>query len=161
MPRGGSKPGDRRGGRIAGRKNKRTLEKLAEASREAGDKARAGKKFAKEALDELMVTAMAFAAREQRRIIRDEREVDADGIPVKRADQQTYDHFWKAMECAGIFARALAPFQHPTFKAIAVIPPPPEIPNRPDPKTIDGKVVRLDDPIEVARIYQQLIRRVG
>lgn len=157
MPKG-SNPASNKGGRKSGVKNKRTLEKIAEASREAGDARRAGRKFAKEVLDELMVTAMSFAAREQRRIVKDEGPVDpSTGVPANKADAATYERFWKAMECAGTFARALAPFQHPTFKAIQVLPPPPEIPL---PKTIDGKVVRLDDPVAVARIYQQMIRQV-
>jgi hypothetical protein len=149
--------GKKTGGRERGSLNRRTLEKLAEVAREAQDVRTGGKKFAKEVLDELMATAMSFAAREQRRILDEEEATDPDGTPRGVASQETYDRFWIAMNAAGTFAKALAPFQHPTFRAIAVVPPAAE---PPAPKTIEGSVVNLNDPIAVARIYQQMVRAV-
>lgn len=48
-------------------------------------------------------------------------------------------------------AEALAPYEHPTFKAIAVVPPPAA------PKQIEGEVLDLSDPKQAARAYAEAI----
>lgn len=149
--------GKRQGGRQKGTPNKRTIEALRQKSEQAAAIAKTGKR-ATEVLNELMITAMSLAAREQRRMLREEREVDGDGIPIKKVDRDTYDRMITALTCAGAFAKALAPFQEPIFKAIAVVTPPPSTPQ--EPKAIDGKVIRLDDPVAVSRVYQQMVRVV-
>jgi hypothetical protein len=56
-----------------------------------------------------------------------------------------------AVECA----KALAPYQSPTFKAIAVMAPPPPTPVAPEREDID-----LNDPVAIARVYQRRIQAV-
>lgn len=157
MSTAGTKPGGKKtGGRTKGTPNKKTVQKLNELSDRASEIVRSKEKRGIEVLNELMKTAMSFAAMEQRKLLEYQGGIDM-------APQQMRDRFWKAMECAGVFAKELARYQDPTFKAIAVIPPPPP-PRDPAPgdgaKTIEGKAVRLDDPVAVARIYQQMVRIV-
>jgi hypothetical protein len=155
MPRG-AKTGDGiKRGRRKGSLNKRTIERLNELSREASEPK---KKRATEVLNELMVTALGFAAKEQRRCMAEEAP-GPDGNP-RKASEETVARFWKAMEAAGVFARALAPFQSPTFKAIAVVAP--ADPPKDVTPTIDqaGNVVRINDPAAAARLYQQMVRSV-
>jgi len=148
--------GKKTGGRTKGTPSKKTLARLKELSDQAAAAKRLGKKRAVEILDDLMQTAMSFAAMEQRKIL--EYPLNEEG--KREVPQQMLDRFWKAMECAGTFAKALAPFQDPTFSSIkvATLPPAPE-PSQ-EPKTIDGKAIRLDDPVAISRVYQQLVRVV-
>lgn len=153
---GTKKGGQKTGGRPKGQPNKKTIQKLNELSDRASQIVRSKEKRGIEVLNELMKTAMSFAAMEQRKIL--EYPPDEDG--ERRPPQQMLDRFWKAMENAGVFAKELARYQDPTFKAITVIPPPPPPPPGDDAKVIEGKAIRTDDPVAVARIYQQMVRIV-
>jgi hypothetical protein len=57
-----------------------------------------------------------------------------------------------AIECA----KAIAPFQSPTFKAIEVVPAPPRL----EPATFDGKVINTKDPVVLADIYRRMVTQV-
>lgn len=161
MPRG-SKPGERRGGKKKGTLNKRTLEKLAETAREVQDLRRNGKKLAKEVLQEFMDMA-ADIAREELERIREAEKAPARGKPkVAEAERA---RFWIAMECTKGFARALAPFQSPTYKAVvftdATMPGGGSMGANAanDAKLIEGKVLP-SDPQAAARAYQTMMRVV-
>lgn len=147
MPRGGSKPGERRGGKQKGTLNKATRERLALAVREVQDAKRQGRKLAKEVLDDLMHTALGRAAYYQ---------PAAGDQPAKaHADE---DKFMDAMRLAGYFAKCLAPYQSPTFKAIQVHGSL-EV-NIPAQPAAGGNVITLDDPVAIARVYQNTMRQV-
>jgi hypothetical protein len=140
-------------GRPKGLPNKRTVQKMIEASRQIADIKKKGQKKATEVLNDLMQTSMSFAARYQARIIAatdQQREPTADDLA----------HFWKAMECAGTFAKALAPFQDPTFKAIQVTMAPPAGQDMPLHESADN-VVTIDDPVALARVYQRMVKRIA
>lgn len=139
-------------GRPKGSPNKRTVQKMIDASQQVGEIKKLGQKKATEVLNDLMQTSMSFAARYQGKILtttQSNQEPKPDDLA----------NFWKAMECAGAFAKALAPFQDPTFKAISVsmAPTAPAAPM----KQVEGKVVQLDDPVALARVYSQMVKRVA
>lgn len=141
--------GFKSGGRQVGSKNKRTIGAMVRASQRVGAIQREGQKRAVEVLNDLMQTSMSFAATYQQRIM-------AAGPRATRADKEW---FFRAMECAGVFAKALAPFQDPRFGTIDV-PVAPPAPAE-EPKVVEGKVIRLDDPVAVGKVYQQMMRKVG
>src|SRR5262249_43413537 len=58
----GAKPGERRGGRLKGSRNKATIERALIAERVANEAKMAGKKLAKEVLDQFMVLFAGMAA---------------------------------------------------------------------------------------------------
>ena len=139
-------------GRRAGIPNKRTVQKIIEAAQDVAAIERQGQKKATAVLNDLMQTAMSFAAKEQQAIL-------AEGDKVT---QSRLDRFWKAMDAAGTFATALAPYQQPKFKAVMTFgaPPPEEKPGD-SAKVVTGKVLKMDDPNEIVRIYQKTIRRIA
>jgi hypothetical protein len=142
------------GGRPKGSPNKRTVQKLIEASQQVAAIKKLGQKKATETLQDLMNTAMGMVALYQRRIM------TAEGL-LPDAKPDDVANFWEAMKCAGTFSKALAPFQDPTFKAISVS----MMPTLPQPgdnaKQVEGKVIKMDDPNAIARVYQQMVRRVS
>ena len=142
--------GTRIGGRQKGSLNKRTLKQMEEASTQVGAIKRQGQKKATEVLNDLMQASMGVAAQYQRRI----GDAAAKGQEPSKDDLET---FWKAMEIAGVFAKALAPFQDPTFKAIRLNtpPPPPDQTGKPPVSIYD-----ITDAVEVSRVYAQMVRRV-
>jgi hypothetical protein len=151
--------GTRYGGRGKGTPNKRTVASIIEASQQVGEIKKLGQKKATEVLNDLMQTSMSFAARYQKRIM----DTTTAGT---EPGQEDLDRFWKAMECAGTFAKALAPFQDPTFKAIAVsmaptIPQGAAAQPGDGAKEIKGRVVKLDDPVALGRLYQQMVKRIA
>lgn len=138
-------------GRPKGSPNKRTVQKMLEAAQDVAAIERRGQKKATEVLNDLMQTAMSFAASYQQRLL-------AAGEGAKPGDIEL---FWKAMEAAGTFAKALAPYQQPKFKAIVV----PAVPSTPLPgdgaRAVAGKVIDMKDPNEVVRVYQQTVKRIA
>jgi hypothetical protein len=64
------------------------------------------------------------------------------------------DTFWKCSEAAIDCAAKLAPYQSPTFKAVAVVPPPP-VPTSSELER--GEITRLDDPVALARVYRLMV----
>lgn len=122
MPRG-AKPGERRGGRAKGTKNKAILERdriAAEiAARTVADARVAGKKLAKDVLEDFMLLFAGMAAHHQ--------PAPPTGAPNAYANEEKFNEYAQlAVSCA----HKLAPYQSPTFQAIMIAPPPPD-PNDP------------------------------
>ena len=145
--------GTRFGGRTKGTLNKRTVAALAEKAQEIGEIKRQGQKKATEVLNDLMQTSMSFAARYQGKIL-------AATQGSKEPTAEDLANFWKAMECAGVFARALAPFQQPTFKAVAVTVNPGDMEPATRRISHDDNVVTIDDPVALARVYQRMVKGI-
>lgn len=144
--------GFKSGGRAAKTPNKRTVQKMLEASGQIADIKKLGQKKATEVLNEMMQMSLEMVHDYRERLAKSKRP----------SDNQIATFKW-AVECTGTFARALAPFQDPTFKAITVTPaalPPPMVLGD-NAKVIKGKVVKIDDPNELVRTYQQMVKRVA
>lgn len=162
MPRG-SFPGERRGGRKAGTPNKATQERLELHARAIAVTQKSGGKLGREVLDELTQIAMGMATQCHQEYL----AAQSPAPPHGARDREVHSHaanvcalehrFQKWLEITGVLAKSLAPFQSPTFKAIAVVPPSPQAP---PPKPDDGKVIGIDDPAALARLYQQMIGKV-
>jgi hypothetical protein len=150
--------------RPKGALNKATLAKLHMASQYAADAKKLGHKEAVAVLDELMTVAMSFASAYQHKLMAWDRRhpfVEGQSLP-EEPPQKLVDRFWLGMNAAGIFAKSLAPYQTPK---IAPYKPPPELMPQPelpdfDAKLIEGKELKIKDPIELSRIYRQLVRAV-
>ena len=161
----GSAPGERRGGRPKGSRNKATLERLeaervekqiqaevakraqnAESARRIAEEARAaGRKLANEVLDEFMQLFAGMAAYYQPH-------------PTKKTGHEDPAQFKEFARLTVETAKALAPFQSPTYKAIEVRAPAPE----PVAKIINAEnVVAIDDPVALSRVYQRRISGIG
>ena len=111
----------------------------------------AAKKRGKHVLEECMTAAMGMAAQWQRAMI----EAGAD-IAKQSAAEARFETW---LQMAGTFARALAPFQDPTLKAILMPGIPSEGPRiAPSDDKKNGKVI--DDPAALTRLYQQKMRQV-
>jgi hypothetical protein len=108
LPRG-ARPGERRGGRAKGTPNKATVEKLAIAERVLNKSRMAGKKFAKEVLEELMSVSADMAAYFQPRV----------GSMAPNPNQSE-KKFLKYARLAVATAKALLPYQSPKLRAIVV-----------------------------------------
>jgi hypothetical protein len=72
--------------------------------------------------------------------------------PNPHADE---DKFWKCSEAAIDCAAKLAPYQSPTFKAVAVMSPP--TPSRP---ALED-VVDLHDPVAMSNVYRRIVTGKG
>lgn len=147
MPRGAA-PGERRGGREKGSKNKSTIEKellAAEiASRTAMHAHETGDKLAKDALNEAMKLAGGMAAHYQ---------PAPPQMPPNPTANLAEFKYW--MERFTIIAKWLAPYQSPMLKSIEVYqapPPPPRVPGD------DAKVIDINDPKIVQRQYLALVK---
>lgn len=151
MPRG-SKPGERRGGREAGTPNKATIERQLVQARETHDAQQNGKKLAKEVLDEFMQLTAGMAA------VYQPLPPGVTDVPLGRTPNET--KFWECVGMVRDFAKALAPYQSPTFKAIAVFAPPDQ--TRPAAPALPpgGNVITLDDPAVLQRVYRNRIAKV-
>lgn len=141
------------GGRKAGRMNKRTVEKIEEA-RLAVEESRGRKlKLGKEVLEEFMHLFAGMAATHQPL---------PEGMPVPRGRNPNEEKFLAYAKLTVDAAKALADFQSPKFKAIAVVATPGNNPDLGQPLTkgqIDN-VVTLNDPAALARVYQQRIKQI-
>lgn len=113
--RGGSAPGERRGGRDEGVPNRITLEKANEVINTARRK---GHKLGVEVLDEFMQIFRDQAFLYKSEPLPDGTETNDD------YDQGKFEHN-AAIACK--LAREIAPFQSPTLRAIAVVAPPPPV----------------------------------
>jgi hypothetical protein len=152
----GSAPGERRGGRQKGTLNKRTVAKIMEASDQASAALRSGKKLAMHVLDDFMQLTAGMAAHYQ---------PAPPGAPANpHANEQK---FWHAVEHVRDFAKALAPYQSPTFKAIAVVAPPSQdlgmVPTASGslPRPQGENVIDLTDAEQLTRVYKRRIAGVG
>jgi hypothetical protein len=109
MPRGGKRPN---AGRRRGSKGKATIEKATIAERVLAETKASGKKLAKEVIEDLMNTFVALA---------DCYRPTMPGQPEtnRHADKGEFEkHAIHAFE----MAKALAPYQSPTFRAVVVAP---------------------------------------
>lgn len=80
----------------------------------------------------------------------------APGQP--RNPNEDAEKFWQAAAACREFARHLAPYQSPTFKAIQLMSAPPE-PSRGDgAKLIGSNVVDIQDPLALMRVYKLRIK---
>jgi hypothetical protein len=120
------------------------MAKIEEAANRVTAIKKAGHKQAVEVLNDLMHTAMGMAVKYQ--------------PPAPDQEPRDSAKFWKAMEMAGIFAKALAPYQSPTFTAIRMMISPDPLPM----KTVENEsnVIALNDPVAIMRIYQRRIKAV-
>lgn len=143
----GSAPGEHRGGRKPGVPNKKTQEALLKQAMEKSDAVKSGRKLAREVLDEFMHLTAGMAAFYQ--------PAPPNAPPNQNANE---DKFWRCVDATHAFAKALAPYQSPTFKAIAMMAPP-EPPRRAE--LPGGNVVSLDDPEALTRVYKRRIASVG
>src|SRR5258708_4535528 len=150
MRRGGSKPGERRGGRPPGGRNKATIEKERQApligEGTVMDARGRGQKLGKDVLEDFMNLFASMAAHHQ--------PAPPGHLPNQNEDKA---EFYRNAEFAIDCAAKLASYQSPTFKAIMVAPPPPP---PPAPPTIDGEVVRIDDPVVLGNIYRRMVTAV-
>ncbi len=117
MPRGGSKPGERRGGRQKGTPNRATVEKQLIAAqiaeRTVADARVEGKQLAKEVLEQFMLRFVEMAKHY-------EPTLPGAGEQQLHGDEGKFLQWAKhAIDCA----KALAPYQSPTFRAVEIIPP--------------------------------------
>ena len=141
--------GHRYGGRQKGTPNKKTQQRLLQVAMDQHDSAKGRKKLAKDVLEDFMHLTAGMAAMYQ------PRHPDAPQNP-----HQNEEKFWKCVELTRDFATALAKYQSPTFKAIAVQTQPP---SETEPVTInqDGKnVIALNDPVALTRLYRMRITQV-
>lgn len=149
MPGGGSH--HRRGGRQKGTPNKRTQEALLKQAMEVHQSAKTGKKLAKDVLDDLMQLTVGMAG------VYQPDPPDRPGLNPYASEEK----FWKCVEMARDFATALAKYQSPTFRAIAVhVSPENQDERRPGPdgaRQVEGKVIDLNDAEALARVYKRRI----
>ena len=148
MPRGAAK-GERRGGRALGTPNVKTLlreaqglrEELAKKAEADLQKAR-GRKLGKEVLYEFMTVFAGMAASVQ---------PAPPGQINQHADEAKFQT-WATL--AVDTAYKLAQFESPKYRAIAVFEQPAPPPPRPGD---DAKVIDINDPVALARIYRRVI----
>lgn len=113
MPRGGSKPGERRGGRQKGTPNKVTAEQALSAERVLAKAKVSGRRLGKEVLDYYMHVFAEIADSERAAALTEKPE-------NAREHEARFERFAKyAIDCA----QKLGPFQSPTFRAIQIAPP--------------------------------------
>lgn len=147
--------GRKTGGKQKGTPNKRTVAKLAEAGKTIAE-ANKSKDVVrgKWLLADLAKTAVGFTAHYQQKMMAFEAD-PANAGKLPPAD--VIDRFVMGLNTAIRAAKALAPFQDPTFSAIKVAMSPLDIP---EPKIINGKAKQIDikDPVELARLYATLVR---
>ena len=103
------------------------------------------KKLAKDVLEEFMGVFAGMAAYFQPAPPGMPEKASADPKQFRVYSQLTVD-----------VAAKLAPYQSPTFKAIAVMAPAPAE----KPAEAPGKVIELDDPVSASRVYQRIMQRV-
>jgi hypothetical protein len=153
----GSAPGERRGGRHKGvpnRKNQEALERarIADQVKEAEvaerQVARIGpRKLAKDVLEDFMHLFAGMAAVTQPL---------PQGAPVPPGRQPDERAFEKWARLAVDTAAKLADFQSPRFRAVMTSPAPAAT-ERPQ---TEAKVISIDDPDALARVYERRIQAI-
>lgn len=121
MPAGGSQKGERRGGRQKGALNKKTIErKVKEDAERIMASGQPVKMLGKEIIEQFAHYCAGYASKHQPK-----GERPGLNTPTERAEYDwTVDQFERWMRLAGWFAKELAPYQSPTFRAIAIVTPP-------------------------------------
>jgi hypothetical protein len=160
----GAAPGERRGGRTKGVPNKAKVAQIAAlsgaavpattaiATAKTVDEAAAEPELGKRTLARYCAIYANLANVARAQMIRAEREGDEGRARFAAALRE----FEKWSKAAVWCADKLAPFQSPTYRAIAVIAPPPESPATPLER--DGNVITLNDPVKAARVYANIMR---
>lgn len=153
----GSQKGEHRGGRKPGVPNRATIERqerqrLEEQAKRAEQSLsiaeRAHIKLAKDVLEDYMMAFGSIAAVYQNRV--------AAQMGVRqepKPDDLAGFEKWGGLTVTT--ARALADFQSPKFRALAVNIPPPEPVRRPGD---DAKVIDIHDPNATARVYRNFMK---
>lgn len=121
---GGSKPGERRGGRQKNSKNKKTIERELETQARqiiAADPSVTKPKLAKEVLEQFMHVFAGMAARVQPTLVQDPAHPND---PSKKIITGEFEKFERWSGIAMEFATRLARYQSPTFTAVALSPLP-------------------------------------
>jgi hypothetical protein len=160
MPKGSNLRGKKFGGRKKGTPNKRNSEAverarievenaLSEVDPRSNPVQVLKKKLAKDVLEEFMMLFAGMAAAHQPL---------PEGMPVPPGRKPDEAKFQTYAKLTVDTAKALADFQSPKFRAIAVVAPPPEmLPTRP--LLSKDNVVNINDPAAIARVYQQMVKR--
>lgn len=166
--RHGASPGERRGGRAKGTKNKATIARERAAAaieakearppnpgtaitvREAARQVRSGSKLAIDVMAEFMMLFRGMAARYQPRY-------DGAGNQITGNESK----FIEYAKLAVMTGDRLAPYQSPPIKAMPAPSPVPTPEDQPAPRPAAGgeNVVPLHDPARAARVYADLMRR--
>jgi hypothetical protein len=147
--------GRKTGGRAKGTPNKATLEREEEAAR-ALDRSRAtGRPLAKDRLDELLDVALGAMQRHQpvtRDMVQRARAAGNTAVKESKGDWGGFGDWW---DRAAFAAKALAPYQSPQLKAIAMqMAPPPEPTKVPEP----ANVHQIDDANAASRVYLRTVK---
>lgn len=168
MAHGGARPGaggpkGKRGHKkITRRKiDEANVQEQIEAALSTAEKLRnSRKKLAREELEEFVPILTSIVTQFQRRAMRpvpgpDGKEIPTAGPMQPAFNPQDWAMLKNWMEFYVYTLNALADFQSPKFKAIAVMAPAPA----PPPEKRDN-VVQIDDPVALARVYQRRITAV-
>ena len=143
MPHGGSKPGERRGGRKAGTKNRATIERQLEAAQAAIAKVKHGRELAKDVLERLLHDLDRFktiaegAAGLHKPPSAAELKVAAEkGLTIAKGDWglfgEWFDRAVGTARDAATVAKDLAKYQSPQIRPVDAPAPPP------DPKELEA-----------------------
>lgn len=148
MPKGSNiKKGMRPAGRRKGTPNKRTTELVERAKLQTEEAQRRGEKLGVDVLKEFMLLFAGIAASHQPL-------PPGMQVPGRTTDEAKFLTYARLTVDT---AKALADFQSPKFRAIMVQAPAPIEPSR----TVDGNVTQINDPVAMARVYQQMVKRIG
>lgn len=145
MPRGGTEPGNRRGGRKKGTPNKTTVERALVAEQVLARAEMRGEKLAKEVLNEFMKTFAGMAATYQ--------PLPPGVMMAPSGRDPNEPMFEKYARLAVDTAHKLAAYQSPTFKAI-LMPTPVQEPARPT----GDNVIDITDPNAISRAYLKMVK---
>lgn len=149
MPKGSNiKKGMRPGGRARGTVNRATLEKVIRAEMQTADAKARGLKLAVDVLQDYM----HIFHREAEKYRPSEKMRGVKSTPREKK-------FLTYAKLTVDTANDLAAFQSPKFKAIQVIAPPP-VQNQNQLPAPGSNVVTIDDPVAMARVYQQRMKQV-
>lgn len=149
MPRGSNiKKGQRPGGRKKGTPNRATVQKVEEARVAVEQSKGRGVKLGKEVLEDFMMQFASMAAVHQ--------PMDNTVMPKGKTPNAT--KFLTFAKLTVDTAKALADFQSPKFKAIMVQSTGDQ--SQKPTAHQDGNIITLDDPIALARVYQNRIKAV-
>jgi len=144
----GNRGGAGRGqGRKPGIPNKATVERALEAAKQNAEAKANGKKLAKEVLEEFMLLFAGMAAAYQPL---------PPGTPVPPGREPNEAKFITYAKLATDTAADLAPYQSPTFRAIGVMAPNPDLRPGDGAKTIGSSSKKMNA-VEAARAYRLLM----
>lgn len=150
MAYGGPRP---RSGRPKGLRNKATVERELQAARAVTAAVETGKldgqELAKDVLGRFMRLAEGAAG--------EFAPTPSAQLAQGKAENpnKDWDRFGEWVDRVITCAKALASYQSPTYKAVAVMMPSVSI--RPNPGD-DAKVINIDDPVSLQRVYQQRVQ---